>query len=81
MMELQRRQRIETAHRFQKHLEKVQEILQNALQNLPDPMEMDSTLLTHTESFESKDLAVQDVSSDSCHVLDRIMCNIIDNMQ
>lgn len=80
-MELQRRQRIETAHRFQKHLEKVQEILQNALQNLPDTMDMDSKLLVNTESFEDTNNAVQDVSSDSCHVLDRIMCNIIDNMQ
>lgn len=80
-MELQRRQRIETAHRFQKHLDKVQAILQQALQNLPDPMEMDSKLLINTESFENADTSIQDVSPDSCHVLDRIMCNIIDNMQ
>lgn len=81
MMELQRRQRIETAHRFQKHLEKVQEILQQALQNLPDPMEMDSKLLIQSEAFENPETSTKDVSSDTCHVLDRIMCNIIDNMQ
>lgn len=79
-MELQRRQRVETAHRFQKHLEKVQDILQQALQNLPDSMEMDSKLLIPSESFENSENTVKDVGSDSCHVLDRIMCNIIDNM-
>ena len=51
MMELQRRQRIETALRFQKHLEKVQEILQHALHMLPDTSELDSKLAINNRCY------------------------------
>lgn len=36
MMEVQKRQRLETAERFQKHLEKVVEMIQGCLASLPD---------------------------------------------
>lgn len=36
MMEVQKRQRLETAERFQKHLERVVEMIQNCLASLPD---------------------------------------------
>lgn len=68
--------------RFQKHLEKVMDILQQAIQNLPEPMELDSKLLIETDLLmnqEKSDSA--DSSADPCYVLDRIMCNIVDNMQ
>lgn len=82
MMELQRRQRIETANRFQKHLDKVQEILQQALQNLPEPMEIDSKLITETDLLVNRDNASKDeAKNDPCFILDRIMCNVVDNMQ
>lgn len=82
MMDLQRRQRIETAHRFQKHLDKVQEILQQALQNLPEAMEVDSKLLIETDLLVSKDHSSNDSSkNDPCYLLDRIMCKVVDNMQ
>lgn len=82
MMELQRRQRIETANRFQKHLDKVQEILQQALQNLPEPMEIDSKLMTETDLLVNRDNAAKDeAKNDPCFVLDRIMCKVVDNMQ
>jgi mediator of RNA polymerase II transcription subunit 7 len=48
MMELQRRQRIETAQHFQNHLDQEMEILQQALQMLPDPSETGSKLLIPT---------------------------------
>lgn len=69
-------------YRFQKHLEKVMDILQQAIQNLPEPMELDSKLLIETDLLmnqEKSDSA--DSSADPCYVLDRIMCNIVDNMQ
>lgn len=81
MMELQRRQRIETAHRFQKHLDKVQDILQQAFQNLPDSKDQDSRLAAAVESFDEMDTGdSKDDNVDACHILDRIMCNIIDSM-
>jgi len=79
MMELQRRQRIKTAQRFQKHLDKVMQILHQALQMLPDPSETDSKLLIPTELFHCMDTANQNESaSESCNALDRLMCEIVD---
>jgi len=79
MMELQRRQRIETALRFQKHLDKVQEILQHALQMLPDTSDMDCKLSINTEPMETTDdFSSEQQSSDPCSPNDRIMCKIID---
>ncbi|GJQ65220.1 MED7 [Trypoxylus dichotomus] len=81
MMELQRRERLETASRFQKHLDKVQEILQQALQNLPEPMEIDSKLMIETDLLVNKEnFSQDDVNNDPCCILDRIMCKIIDDM-
>ncbi|XP_063989258.1 mediator of RNA polymerase II transcription subunit 7 [Diachasmimorpha longicaudata] len=81
MMELQRRQRIETALRFQKHLEKVQEILQHALQMLPDTAELDSKLAINTEAMECSDSLNSDSQNvDPCCPSDRIMCKLIDEM-
>ncbi|RZC40695.1 mediator of RNA polymerase II transcription subunit 7 [Asbolus verrucosus] len=81
MMELQKRQRIETANRFQKHLDKVMEILQQAIQNLPEPMEVDSKLLIETDLLVSQEKAAkEDNKPDPCFILDRIMCKIVDNM-
>lgn len=38
MMEVQKRQRLETAERFQKHLERVVEMIHNCLASLPDDL-------------------------------------------
>ncbi|NP_001134663.1 mediator of RNA polymerase II transcription subunit 7 [Salmo salar] len=38
MMEVQKRQRLETAERFQKHLERVMEMIQGCLASLPDDL-------------------------------------------
>ncbi|XP_039291189.1 mediator of RNA polymerase II transcription subunit 7 [Nilaparvata lugens] len=79
MMEQQKRQRIETAQRFQKHLDKVMEILQQALHSLPDASDLDSKLMVPCESFEKMDSSDQDdANSDACNPLDRLMCQIVD---
>ncbi|XP_043786626.1 mediator of RNA polymerase II transcription subunit 7 isoform X2 [Apis laboriosa] len=71
MMELQRRQRIETALRFQKHLEKM----------LPDTSELDSKLAINTDAMESVDnLGSEQQTPDPCNPCDRIMCKTIDDM-
>ncbi|KAL3265780.1 hypothetical protein HHI36_009978 [Cryptolaemus montrouzieri] len=82
MMELQKRQRIETASRFQRHLDKVMEILQQAVQNLPEPMEIDSKLIVETDLLMNQEKNANAVTSeDPYNILDRIMCSIVDNMQ
>ncbi|KAL1489935.1 hypothetical protein ABEB36_013861 [Hypothenemus hampei] len=82
MMELQKRQRIETANRFQKHLDRVTEILQQAIQNLPEPMDLDSKLMIETDLIVKQDILDKtDVNSDPCDIRDRIMCSIVDQMQ
>ncbi|XP_023013252.1 mediator complex subunit 7 [Leptinotarsa decemlineata] len=81
MMELQKRQRIETANRFQKHLDKALDILQQAIQNIPEPMEVDSKIMIETDLLignEKNDNG--DGKADPCYILDRIMCSVIDNM-
>ncbi|XP_014234892.1 hepatoma-derived growth factor-related protein 2 isoform X2 [Trichogramma pretiosum] len=81
MMEMQKRQRVETSIRFQKHLEKVQEIVQNALQSLPDPSESDSKLMVNTEAMEvDNDENTDRRTVDPCSPSDRIMCKEIDDM-
>ncbi|KAI4489841.1 mediator of RNA polymerase II transcription subunit 7 [Polistes fuscatus] len=81
MMELQRRQRLETSLRFQKHLEKVQQILQHALQMLPDTSELDSKLAINIDAMESIDtLGSEQQNMDTCSQSDRIMCKTIDDM-
>ncbi|XP_054262774.1 mediator of RNA polymerase II transcription subunit 7 [Macrosteles quadrilineatus] len=81
MLELQKRQRIETALRFEKHLNKVKDILQQALMSLPDTSELDSKLTVPVEAMETMDTSSQDeTSSDGCNPLDRLMCEIIDKM-
>jgi len=81
MMELQKRERIEIAQRFQKHLDRVIEMLHQALQNLPDTSDFDCKYLVPTESFDSTDKNNIDSSTnDTSTIMDEIMCNIVDEM-
>lgn len=58
----------------------VQEILQHALQMLPDT-ELDSKLAINTDAMESVDnLGSEQQSQDPCSPSDRIMCKVIDDM-
>ena len=58
-MAVQKRQRLETAERFRKHLDVVRERLEACLRALPDEENLDSKLLIKTESMEiSEDVAV-----------------------
>ncbi|XP_051944993.1 mediator of RNA polymerase II transcription subunit 7-like isoform X2 [Xyrauchen texanus] len=44
MMEVQKRQRLETAERFQKHLERVVEMIQGCLASLPDDLPLPNNI-------------------------------------
>lgn len=63
-------------------MDKVQDILQNALQSLPDQNESDSKFLVPTEIMEHLDPNPDDSANvDPCYELDLIMCKIVDNMR
>lgn len=69
-------------YRFQKHLDKVHDILQNALQSLPDQNDIESNFKVPIEILEHMDCSPSDsANSDPCYELDRLMCNIVDNMR
>lgn len=60
----------------------MQDILQNALQSLPDQCESESKLLVPMEAFEHMDTSQKEVSSmDALYELDKMMCGIVDKMQ
>ncbi|KAK2168808.1 hypothetical protein LSH36_14g10022 [Paralvinella palmiformis] len=116
MMELQKTQRLDTAERFQKHLEKVQELLQKCINSLPDESVLDTKLVIKMETDEDtaagvmvpsgstvqnhvtmnghgRDVDVNEVpikrekvepeddyQFDDVNVMDRMMCEITDNM-
>ncbi|NXS06829.1 MED7 polymerase, partial [Neodrepanis coruscans] len=92
MMEVQKRQRLETAERFQKHLERVVEMIQNCLASLPDdlphaegglrvkvePMDADdgSSCLGQSDKQRERSGGKRDQVLDK----DAAMCSIIDEM-
>ena len=116
MMELQKTQRLDTAERFHKHLEKVQELLQKCISALPEESMLDTKLIIKMETDENptssgmvpSDSVVQnhvtmnghardintvdvpikhekiepddDYQYDDINVMDRMMCEITDNM-
>jgi len=78
MMEVQKRQTLDTCDRFQKHLEKSVDIIKQALSSLPESFESDSNLLASTEAFfvaPKKTTELMIVSSQ-----DQMMCDIVDTM-
>lgn len=80
MMELQKRQRIETTQRFQHHLEKVREMVKNAFASLPDLTESDR-LTSAAEPMDTGNDGEPGMGrGEGCHPLDRLMCELVDNM-
>lgn len=63
-------------------MDRVQDILQNALQSLPDQNESDSKFLVPSEILEHMDTNLGDsVNNDPMCELDNIMCGVVDNMR
>ncbi|XP_077984162.1 mediator of RNA polymerase II transcription subunit 7-like [Glandiceps talaboti] len=86
MMEVQKRQRLETAERFQKHLDKVVELLQNCITALPDEMgHLDSKIAAKVEAEEAIKMptekkAVSKDEDNSYTDKDKLMCNLVDSI-
>ncbi|XP_055387608.1 mediator of RNA polymerase II transcription subunit 7 [Condylostylus longicornis] len=77
MMELQKRQRIETSIRFQKHLDKVREIVKHAFATLPVSFENED-FMNEMDVDDENNKSRTDNLNDNCDVTDRIMCKVID---
>lgn len=59
----------------------VHELLQQALQNLPDSSEAEAKLMIPTEAFEDMDTTSNiKKESDTVDILDRLMCDIVDKL-
>ena len=81
MMERQKKERVEIAERFEKHLEKVKELIQSSLQSLPDDFSFDSKALVKTELLQaSRQQNGVAMETEPCDQLDRMMCDIVDGM-
>ncbi|KAJ8254714.1 hypothetical protein GJAV_G00196350 [Gymnothorax javanicus] len=93
MMEVQKRQRLETAERFQKHLERVVEMVQTCLASLPDDLPQPEGESRGGRKLDSMDLeeaggaaggqqdrATGPPKRDTLWDKDVAMCSIIDEM-
>jgi mediator of RNA polymerase II transcription subunit 7 len=78
MMELQKRQRIETAKRFNYHLEKVRDIVNNGFTNLI-PFNCDET--HEMMEIDKLNSSLDSQLNDSVDPNDRLMCSIVDQME
>lgn len=67
--------------RFQKHLDRVKEIVKNAFAALPDPVDNESNLSDSIKMELDGDSNSSDNNIDGCHPLDRLMCKIADKIQ
>lgn len=81
LMEVQKRTRIETAMRFQKHLEKVRELVRNAFAQLPEISENECKIVDIIAGInEQPPPTTNETVTEHCDPMDRIMCDIVDNM-
>ena len=67
MLDIQKTQRLDTAERFQKHLEKVQELLQNCMSSLPDDSVLDTKLVIKMENCDDGATAAPSGSTSQDH--------------
>ena len=81
MMEVQKRQRLETVERFQKHLDKVVELLQNCVSALPDDSSLDSKLLINIEAMDTDGTQTDsDLDDKAISDMDGMMCEIVESL-
>nr|CAG4635097.1 EOG090X0EJA [Alona affinis] len=82
MMEQQKRQRLEIAERFRRHYDKASELVQQALNSIPEPVESNVKLLIDIERVQPSldGFAPNQTSEDGCAEEDRVMCQLIDSL-
>jgi len=79
MMEQQKRQRLEIAERFRRHFDKASELVQQAINSIPESSESNIKLLIDIERVQPTDgNGNNQTSEDGCAEEDRVMCQLID---
>jgi len=78
---VQRRKRTQFTGKFKEHLEKVEGIIQEAIDNLPE-IEVENGMDTSDiKNFKDKDaITNEEGAKENCNSLDRIMCQIVDEL-
>lgn len=81
LMEVQKRTRIETSVRFQRHLEKVREMVRSAFAQLPEITPADVKFPDSiVGSNDAPPPDTNETVSDNCDPMDRLMCDAVDSI-
>eukprot|EP00092_Neocalanus_flemingeri_P003988 GFUD01004293.1.p1 GENE.GFUD01004293.1~~GFUD01004293.1.p1 ORF type:complete len:246 (-),score=70.97 GFUD01004293.1:77-763(-) len=81
MLMVQKRKRTQFTGKFKEHLEKVETIIQEAIDNLPDTEIENGMDTMDVKDFKDKDNKASDEGGkENCSSLDRIMCQIVDEL-
>ncbi|CAL1543297.1 unnamed protein product [Lymnaea stagnalis] len=81
MLELQRSKRMEIAQKFQEHFDKVMDLIQSAVNAIPDDVSLDSNLLSESDSMgQAADIKMEFMDAEACDSLDKMMCQIVDDL-
>uniref|UniRef100_A0A0B6ZA84 Mediator of RNA polymerase II transcription subunit 7 n=1 Tax=Arion vulgaris TaxID=1028688 RepID=A0A0B6ZA84_9EUPU len=80
MLELQRTKRVEIAHKFQEHYDKVLDLIHSAINSIPEDVNLDSTLLSDELLGQIEDIKSEIMDMEACDSLDTLMCKIVDEM-
>lgn len=87
MLDVQKKQRLETAERFQKQLERVSEVLKATTASLPDENQLDidellqrtSRLIKNAREAKDKLSKKDNQSASACTLGDRVICDYVDS--
>merc|ERR550532_3234043 len=81
MLMVQRRKRTQFTQKFKEHLEKVEGMIQEAIESLPDAdIEGQEDVKDVKGLKEGEAKSVEEQEKDTCSNLDRIMCQIVDQL-
>jgi len=80
MLMVQRRKRTQFTQKFKEHLEKVEGIIQEAIYSLPEADAEDTEDVKKELKPGAGEGKVEEVEKDTCSNLDRIMCQIVDQL-
>ena len=81
MLEQQKRQRLEIAERFRRHFDKAWELVQQAVNTIPEPTESNIKLLIDVERVQpSEGNSSNQIFGNGCAEEDRVLCQMIDSL-
>ena len=80
MLMVQKRKRTQFTGKFKEQLEKVESIIQEAIDNLPDTDCDEAMDTSHISGKKKSSSEGESGETEHCSGLDRIMCNIVDEL-